>query len=159
MPDQAFKLALLGHTNRQMALFFEVSESLFDLWISTHPALKRRIKEGREKADAEVAQSLYRRAVGETVVVERAFQRPDGTVEKVSLTQQMPGDPGAALKWLGLRQRERWSEPAAEVNVNARVAATVTTLDPSKLSDAALAEVMGACIENPAADSGGSDSD
>lgn len=47
-----------------MADFFEISEATFYNWKNDHPEFLEAIKGGKIKADAEVANSLYRRAIG-----------------------------------------------------------------------------------------------
>lgn len=108
--DQARKYCLLGATDKELAGFFEVSESTINNWKREHPAFLESIKAGKAKADAEVADSLYRRATGEHVLVEKLVKKDDGSYEAMKLTQYLPGDPQAAYKWLLNRRRQDWSD-------------------------------------------------
>lgn len=108
--DQARKLCLLGAIDQELADFFEVSESTINLWKKEHPAFSESIKAGKVIADAEVADSLYRRATGEHVQVEKLVKKDDGSFEAIRYKQYIPGDPTAAYKWLLNRRRQDWTD-------------------------------------------------
>jgi hypothetical protein len=108
--DQARKLCLLGATRTEIAGFFEVSESTIDNWQKEHPAFLGAIREGKIQADANVADSLYRRATGEFVQMERIVKNSAGEFEAVRYKQFIPGDPQAAFRWLLNRRRQDWSD-------------------------------------------------
>ena len=61
---KAFKLSLLGATDKEIAGFFEVDESTINNWKASHPKFFLSIKKGKEDADANVAKRLYKRAMG-----------------------------------------------------------------------------------------------
>jgi hypothetical protein len=108
--DQARKLCLLGAKDSELADFFDVSESTLNLWKLEHPAFSESIRDGKIKADANVADSLYRRATGEHIQLEKIMKKDDGTFEAVRYKQFLPGDPQAAYKWLLNRRRQDWSD-------------------------------------------------
>lgn len=60
---QAFALALLGITDEKMAGVFGVSEATLNNWKRAHPEFFESLKNGRSPADAQVASSLYKRAL------------------------------------------------------------------------------------------------
>ena len=62
--EQAYKLCLLGHTDRELGGFFGVAETTINNWKLAHPEFFEAIINGKEVADAEVAASLYQRAKG-----------------------------------------------------------------------------------------------
>ena len=62
--EQVYKLCLLGAIDKDIADFFDIQESTLNLWKKKHPEFMEAIKDGKEKADAEVAKSLYKRAIG-----------------------------------------------------------------------------------------------
>src|SRR5215831_15756104 len=68
---------------------FDVSESTIDNWKAAHPEFLAALKTGRELADAEVANSLYRRAIG------------DG---------DRPPDVTACIFWLKNRRPDWWRD-------------------------------------------------
>lgn len=110
MNEQARKLALLGLTDDQVAAFFEVSPSTIDNWKRQYPAFLCSLNQGKIIADANVADSLYRRATGEVIFVEKRVKDKDGNYEIVRLSQQVPADPGAAKLWLTNRRPADWRD-------------------------------------------------
>lgn len=76
---QVEKLCKLGATDKEIADFFEVVESTINLWKLEHPEFSESIKKGKIIADAEVAHSLHKRAIG--------YQYDEVTYEKIG-----PGD-------------------------------------------------------------------
>lgn len=108
--EQARKLCLLGATDKDLAEFFEVCEATINNWKINFPAFLESIKAGKVSADAEVADALYRRATGEYVFVERAFKKPDGDHQVVSIRQFVPGDVTAQRLWLLNRSKLNWRD-------------------------------------------------
>lgn len=108
--EQAFKLCLLGATDAELANFFEVDERTINNWKKEHPAFFQSIIDGKVKADAEVAHSLYRTATGHQITAEKLVKKADGEFEAIRYKQFIPGDPNAAYKWLLNRRRQDWSD-------------------------------------------------
>lgn len=102
----ATKLAALGLTDKEMASFFEVSESTFNLWKEKHPEFSESLKGSKQAADNRVVQALYSRALGYTVTEERITK--DGGV--VETKKQYPPDTTACIFWLKNRDRENWRD-------------------------------------------------
>ena len=107
--EQAYKFALLGLTDVQMADFFGVSEQTFNTWKKKHPAFLESLKKGKDYADAEVSVSLYKRATGYTVEEEKAFQH-DGEINIVTVKKHIPPDTASAFIWLKNRQSKLWRD-------------------------------------------------
>ena len=110
MNDQARKLALLGLTNEEMAEFFGISERTFYRWMAEETAFCQAVNEGKTAADANVADSFYKRATGEHVQVEKVVKRPNGEHEVVKYMTYIPGDSSAALNWLKNRRPASWRD-------------------------------------------------
>lgn len=111
MNDMARKLALLGLTDREMAEFFGVSQQTLYNWQNQFPAFFESVQEGKVIADANVAESLYKRATGEHVEIEKAYRnKTTGEVEIVKVKTFIPGESGAALNWLKNRRKESWRD-------------------------------------------------
>lgn len=108
--DQARKLCLLGATDAELADFFEVCEATINNWKIEHPGFLESIRAGKVKADAEVAESLYKRATGEHIQLEKVVKKDDGSYEAVRYKSYLPGDPSAAYKWLLNRRGQNWSD-------------------------------------------------
>lgn len=114
MNEQARKLALLGQTNEEIAEFFGIHISTFYRWQAENSAFREAVNEGKVAADANVAESFYKRATGEYVVVEKMHvNKNTGEASAIKLTQYVPGDPGAALNWLKNRQPTKWRDMKA----------------------------------------------
>lgn len=108
-PEQAYKLCLLGATDKEVADFFGVSEQTLNNWKAQHPEFLEALNRGKIDADARVAQSLYHRALG--------YEHPDtdirvvnGEVVMTPTVKRYPPDTVAAIFWLKNRQRGKWRD-------------------------------------------------
>lgn len=126
--EQARKLCLLGYTDAELGTFFRVTERTINNWKNQFPAFLHSINEGKDAADAEVADSLYRKATGQNVM----FEKIDSDGQIVRLSKFIPGDVAAQRLWLLNRRALNWRD---KVDVNAAVAATIA-LDASGLPPA-----------------------
>lgn len=107
--DQAFKFCLLGAIDTELATFFEVCEKTINIWKKKHPEFLQSIKNGREKADSEVAKSLYNRAMGYTHPEEKIFQH-DGEIIRAGTTKHYPPDATSCIFWLKNRKAKGWRD-------------------------------------------------
>lgn len=110
---QAYRYALLGATDAEMADFFGVSEQTLNSWKTKHLKFLESIKEGKEIADAKVAESLYNRANGYTCPETKAQWVHDengGHWEYAEMRKHYPPDTQAASLWLRNRQKARWRD-------------------------------------------------
>ena len=120
---QAYKLALLGHTDAELAEFFEVAVSTIYEWKLEYPEFSESIKNGKEIADSEIAEGLYDRAKGAVITTQQAIKvrRVDyddkgkkisesEEIEVVDLEQEVPPDTAAAIFWLKNRQSKKWRD-------------------------------------------------
>lgn len=118
--EQAYKLCLLGATDAELADFFEVSEDTIYEWKKVRPEFSEALRRGKAEADAEVAASLYKRAIG--------YSHPDthvsnyqGIITLTELTKHYPPETGAAFLWLKNRQPHKWKdkvEVKEDINLN-----------------------------------------
>ena len=109
MDRQVYKLCLLGATNREIADFLHITESKFKSWVDKYPTLYKAMRKGKMEADSKVAEALYKRAIGYSHEEEKIFQY-EGIPVVVPTRKHYPPDTTAALTWLRLRQREKWTE-------------------------------------------------
>lgn len=109
--EQARKLALLGLSDAKMADFWGVTEQTVNNWKRDHPSFFECLREGKEAADASVALSLYRTALGGAVVKE-VREEPDseGGIIRKTVTREVPADVRAQKYWLACRQPDKWRE-------------------------------------------------
>lgn len=107
--EQAYKLCLLGHTDKDLAAFFDVTEQTINNWKSAHPNFFESLKRGKAYADSNVADRLYQRAMGfehdseEIKVVENE-------VIRVPIRKIYAPDTVAAIFWLKNRQPALWRD-------------------------------------------------
>ena len=107
--EQARKLCLLGSTDEELADFFGVVPQTIYNWQASHPEFLESIKRGKMMADAEVADRLYRRALGYEHEAVKIFQFQGAPVE-VPYTEIYPPDTQAASLWLRNRQPKKWRD-------------------------------------------------
>ena len=62
--EQVEKLCRHGSTDKDLALFFNVSVNTIDNWKKRHPDFFLALLKGKQEADANVAEALYRNAIG-----------------------------------------------------------------------------------------------
>ena len=105
--DLAFKFSLLGATDKQMSGFFGVSEVTLNAWKKKHPEFLKSLKDGKVKADAEVANALFHRAKGYTHQEEKIFMFKGMIVRADTLKHYAP-DTAACMIWL--KNRAGWRD-------------------------------------------------
>jgi hypothetical protein len=107
--EQTYKLCLLGATDKDLADFFHVTESTINKWKIDHPEFSESIQRGKIKADSEVAESLYKRAIGYSHPEDKIFQY-EGDPVIVPTVKHYPPDTAAAFIWLKNRQSGKWRD-------------------------------------------------
>jgi hypothetical protein len=113
--EQAQRLAMLGLTNEEMAIFFNVSPSTLSKWIAELPAFSEALKAGRQVADAKVTESLFKRATGYTCDEDdiRTVSLPNNGGSQIVITptkKHYPPDPTSMIFWLKNRQPRKWRD-------------------------------------------------
>lgn len=107
--EQAYKLCLLGATDKNMADFFEVSETTVNNWKIDHSKFLESLKAGKENADAVMAHSLYHRGKGYSHPEDKIFNN-NGIPLIVPTTKFYPPDTTAAIFWLKNRRPDLWRD-------------------------------------------------
>jgi hypothetical protein len=107
--EQAFKYCLLGATDIQMAEFFGVSNQTFNNWKKKQPALVEALARGKAVANAEVAHSLYKQAIGYEVQ-EEILKVVGGKVERFTVTKHIPANNISAIFFLKNRDKTNWRD-------------------------------------------------
>lgn len=106
----AYRFCLLGSTDKEMADAFSVSEQTLNAWKTEFPEFLESITRGKVFADAEVAESLFKRATGYTAkkVVTANIA---GVISDVKEVNDYVGpDTQAASLWLRNRQSGKWRD-------------------------------------------------
>ena len=108
--EQAYKLCLLGATDKELADFFQIDEATFYRWKNDYPQFCDSLTRGKMVADADVAKSLYQRAKGyehkETITA--TFQGK--ITDTMDVIKHYPPDTPAATLWLKNRQPNKWRD-------------------------------------------------
>lgn len=109
---QVEKLCRLGMTDKELADYFEVTESTLNLWKLEYPSFSESIKAGKDDSDVEVASKLYHRA--------RGYEHDDvhisnfqGEITVTPIKKHYPPDTTAAIFWLKNRRRHsgvKWAD-------------------------------------------------
>lgn len=107
--EQARKLYRKGWTDREVADFFEVSRQTVQNWMVASPEFARVRKDAKAAADELVKDSLYERARGYEIPVEKIFCK-DGVVTRVLTREHVPASVSAGKYWLSNRDPNRWKD-------------------------------------------------
>jgi len=133
---QAFKLALLGATDEDMAEVMGVGMNTFNNWKRRHPEFLKEMNRGKRMANAEVAYSLYQRAKGFTII-ETHISMYKGEIIKTPVEKYYPPDSWAAAKFLSLRERELWTDVLKTEHTQTNI--NINKIDFSGMSNEELA--------------------
>ena len=106
-----YKLCLLGLKDKEMSDILDISENTFNQWKKEYPTVSKSITKGKYFADINVAQSMYKRAVGyEQKTVKVFYDSKNEKVIEHELLEHYPPDVTAQKKWLSARQRHIWAD-------------------------------------------------
>lgn len=126
--EQAYKLCLLGATDKELADFFDTSEQTINAWKKQQPGFLESLKRGKENADAVVASKLFHRAIGyEHEDTQFATFQGEITDSQTYIKHYAP-DTTAAIFWLKNRQPEKWRDKT-DVGITADVTIRVELED------------------------------
>lgn len=113
-PKHAFRLALLGLNNDEMAIGLGITTYTLETWLKDKPEFRRAVNKGRQEADSKVVRALYKRACGYqyedthiSVIKDSQTQQP--IVVTTPVVRHQPPDVQAAIFWLTNRQRDLWT--------------------------------------------------
>src|SRR5262245_5399421 len=107
----AEKLCKLGATDEQIADALGMSETTVNAWKHDHVEFAAALKRGKAVADAEVAEKLYRRAMGYShQAVKIVADAKTGAEHIVPYTEHYPPDATACIFWLKNRRPDSWRD-------------------------------------------------
>ena len=124
---EVYKLCLLNSTDKQIADFFNVDERTINNWKKEYPEFFQSIKDGKEKADSTIAESLYNRAKGYSHE-DTHISNYKGEITTTNITKHYPPDTAAAFIWL--KNRQGWSDQPKEIteqDLNINISASEIT--------------------------------
>lgn len=125
--EQAYKLCLLGATDKDIADFFDVTETTINNWKKDFPLFFESIVNGKKKADMEVAHSLYKSANDRIVIDYVPIKKKkvywlDGKrheeeeVEVFEIEKLIPSDFRSQMFWLRNRAKAQWKDKPEEAD-------------------------------------------
>lgn len=135
MDELVYKFSLLGAKDIELAQFLEICVDTLNEWKKSFPSFSASIKAGKENADANVGNSLYRKANGYEFAEEQAFKlkeviyengkkvREVETLETVMVNRIVPPDTVACIFWLKNRRKKEWRD---KVDIEASGGITIT---------------------------------
>ena len=125
--EQARKLCLLGLIDGELADFFGVDEATIHRWKHTHKDFCESISTGKMLADSDVADSLYRSAVGgHFITEERPAGGENGPASILPLKRQVAPSVQAQSLWLRNRQPRLWRD---RIEVQADITTSQANID------------------------------
>lgn len=121
--EQAYKLCLLGATDKKLGDFFNVSEQTVNAWKLAHADFLESITRGKEGADAEIAEALFHRAKGYSHAEDdiRTVAAGGNMGSEIVITptiKHYPPDTQAASLWLRNRQPKLWRDKVEVEHAN-----------------------------------------
>ena len=108
--EQVYKLSLLGLTDKQMADVLGISKSTFNKWKDDYPEFSDSVTRGKTKADADVAVSFRKKAIGYQYTETHSELRDGDMIVTKEIIKEVQPDAGAALNWLKNRQPQHWRD-------------------------------------------------
>jgi hypothetical protein len=120
--EQVEKLCRLGHTDKDLALFFNVSINTIANWKKRYPDFFAALHRGKLEADTNVAEALHRSAIGyeyyenQPVKLKRKFLddtgkvRTEEYVEVIRLKKHSRPDTTAQIFHLKNRRPDHWRD-------------------------------------------------
>ena len=156
--DQVVKLCRLGATDQDLCDFFGVTHPTLNSWKQKHPEFLSSLRAGKIEADMQVANSLFKRATGYVVEVEKIMGRGEDR-KVVKLNVAVEPDTDACKFWLQNRRKDYWRNRVTSEVVGKDdgpiETRTQPPIDPSKLSTEEL-EAFDALLSKAKPDARGS---
>lgn len=128
-PAQAYKLCLLGATDKDLASFFGIRQATLTKWKKTHTDFGQEILRGKKAADMEVAASLYAATLDRIITTKQAIKCKEvyyddngkrvekERIEVVEVEKHIPADFRSQQFWLRNRNPQQWSDKYGEADV------------------------------------------
>ena len=116
-----------GMINTEIIKKMDISENTLYLWKQKYPQIEEALRQGKEVVDIFVENALFKKAMGYTVLVEKAFKvkeviyndngkRLKETEKIVNATEEVhiPADTTAQIYWLKNRKPKLWRDRVIE---------------------------------------------
>lgn len=99
-----------GLTNGQIANNIGIDERTLYRWKEKESLICQSLKKGREVADYEVENALFKRALGYTIQINEQKIDKDGCVHDTTRDMHVPADTTAQIYWLKNRKPKEWRD-------------------------------------------------
>lgn len=136
--EMAKRLCLLkaDTTEEDLAKFFGVTRPTIYHWKKEYPSFAEAILDGKERADTQVANALFQRAVGYNHDAVKIFGNTlTGESLIVPYVEHYPPDTGAAKMWLTNRSKHWKDKQTVEIEDPDDLLARVLGVDKDKLPE------------------------
>lgn len=137
-PEMARRFFLLNPNaiDKDLAVFFDVSEKTIANWKREYEDFKAAIREGKVQADTNVADALYNRAIGYSHAAIKIMSDPESKkIVKVDYIEQYPPDTQAAKLWLTNRSKHWKDKQTVEIEDPDDLLARVLGVDKESLPE------------------------
>ena len=119
---QAYKLCLLGMTNKMLADFYNINIKVIEAWMKKKPEFRNAVHAGRDEADADITYAIFRKIKGYVYTETKITKNRQGAVVKKEITtKEMPADAQAGMRWLALRQKLLWADNKMDVKMDLNI--------------------------------------
>ena len=111
-PIWASSLAMDGYTDKEIAQKMGISKSTLNNWKKIYPEFMDSLKKGKEPADAEVEQSLFKAAKGYEIEEKKVVidQESKKAIRIETTVRHVPPNVTAAIFWLKNRRPDKWRD-------------------------------------------------
>lgn len=99
-----------GLTDIQIANNMGISDRTLYRWKKEYSQICQSLKKGKEVADYQVENALFKRALGYTVEINEQKIDKEGYVHNLVKDVHIPGDVGAMIFWLKNRKSDKWRD-------------------------------------------------
>lgn len=99
-----------GLNEEQISKNMGISRSTLKEWKQKYPAISATLKNGKEVADIEVENALFKRATGYDVEESKVEIDSNGKKHMVKITKHIAPDPTSIIYWLKNRRPDKWRD-------------------------------------------------
>lgn len=98
----------LGAETRDLASFFSVSTATLYRWLDRYPDFGLAVALGQADHAGSTKPGMFKRGTGYIFRAERVFRVNSATPLAADYDYRVPADAGVALRWLRIRQPDKW---------------------------------------------------
>ena len=99
-----------GLTDEQIAKNMGIARATLIEWKKKHPDISDTLKRGKDIADIQVENALFKRATGYEVEETKVEIDSNGKKHMVKITKHIAPDPTSIIYWLKNRRPEKWRD-------------------------------------------------